>query len=144
MKRKATKRHSLRMRTVSFVGTPRQRAESESEVMGRDWGCVTRVWQCVSEVEFFLPRRRSETYRAFVNRNLEDSNAGVVLDVLMIIASLIMVGMFMVVNWQQAVDGNEDEPAWADTWERVMGALFTAEYCVRFFASEHRRQFFCR
>jgi voltage-gated potassium channel len=76
---------------------------------------------------------RGESYQLWIQRNLDNSLFGQILDLVMITISLMLVGMFIQHNWYGMAD---DDPPWMALVEIVTGAIFTLDYFVRMYAAD--------
>ncbi|KAG9410006.1 hypothetical protein AC1031_018037 [Aphanomyces cochlioides] len=88
---------------------------------------------------FFLVRNSGESRRDFTLRNLEQSNAGHLLDIFMVFLSLFWVGVYIYIN----VDGaNPKLPREVQILSHMLGVVFLFDYLLRLFASPLRTNHF--
>ena len=86
--------------------------------------------------QWLRKRLRGETLRQWLNSTLDNSLVGNIFDAVQVLLSMILVTFSVYVNWEGPL--SHEEPQWMRTTELVFTILFTADYVVRLYASDHR------
>ncbi|TMW66371.1 hypothetical protein Poli38472_004136 [Pythium oligandrum] len=89
--------------------------------------------------QYFSPKASGESFREWVERNLEESYAALLFDAAMAVLSVFMVLFYVAVNWDHLVVKNEP---WVEAVDFYLNLLFTLEYLMRMYAAHERIDYF--
>ena len=100
-----------------------RRASNEEDLQRSSWFQFRKL---------LLPMMRGESIREYVERNLDQSLAGQVFDVVIILLSLFQVLVFVVFNrdgpGKDSTGADILEPLWSEYIEIIFGVIFTFDY----------------
>ncbi|EQC39531.1 hypothetical protein SDRG_02969 [Saprolegnia diclina VS20] len=85
------------------------------------------------------PRKRDESFRRWVGRNLDKSILGATIDLFQAFLGLIVTGLYGHKNWIGW--NNTPDAAELRYFHAVIGSVFLFDYCLRFFAADNRQSY---
>ncbi|KAJ0404855.1 hypothetical protein P43SY_007937 [Pythium insidiosum] len=85
--------------------------------------------------EYLAVRASGESFREWVERNLEESYGGYLFDISMAVLGVFMVIFYLVINWNGFVKKNL---GWVQDVDFYLNLIFTAEFLLRLYAAHDR------
>ncbi|OQR95895.1 Voltage-gated Ion Channel (VIC) Superfamily [Achlya hypogyna] len=85
------------------------------------------------------PRKRDESFRRWVGRNLDKSVLGAAIDIFQAVLGWIVTGLYCVKNWR-SWDNSLDGP-FLRAVHAAIGGVFLFDYSLRLFASDNRESY---